>query len=149
MARFKFKLQAVLENRKFLEENAENELALAQSELAKRQKVLEECRNEIKELKRAQKKKLSGGALNVNELVSLLEYSSVLSIRETNLIETIKQAELEVESRKEALIIARQNREALDKIREREHIKWRKSQLKAEQKLLDEMAIGIFRRKDA
>lgn len=149
MARFRFKLQSVLENRIFLEESAENELAQAQAQLRKAEENLAECRRKAAEADKLQKKKLAGGTINVQELVVLLEYSVALSQQAEQLKELVKRAQQMVEAKKEALLEARQAREALDKVREREFMSWQKRVLKLEQKLLDEMAIGIYRRHEA
>lgn len=144
--KFRFRLQAVLDNRAFLQEQAENEMAIAVAELNKLVEKLEENRL-LQENAESENRKRMIGKIDVAALTLSLSYMGDLQNREEAIRRDMGKAEKVVEEKRQLLIEARQNKEALEKLKERDFIQWRKEMLYEEQKNLDEMALAIYRRK--
>jgi flagellar FliJ protein len=145
---FHFNLQSVLDHKTHLEE-------LAQHDLAARQAVLTQCEERLawlgEELKRAQaklKKKDTKG-VTANEFVMANEYSTVLRLQALAQKAKIPMLQADVEQARLKLVEATKERKALELLKEKHKARFLRQELLAEQRILDEVAITAFSRRES
>lgn len=137
--KFVFKLQAVLNLKKQIEDNVKNELGKAAQELRRQIKILEDIEIERDEYIRDIKSQFTSGT-SVGKLKNYNIYVSLLKDKMIYQKNNIKNAECSVDKYREQLIIAVQERKMMEKLREKKHEEYLKEQQKDEQKLIDEIA---------
>lgn len=137
MAKFIFRLEAVLNVKRQQEENIKNELGKAIQRLeTEKQKLagFERSKEEIiSEFNRKTKK---------TTVHKLIEFNSYLSLLKTNIIhqkERVNKAALDVDKIREELVKAVQERKILEKLKEKKHDEYLIEQKKLEQKTNDEI----------
>ncbi len=137
MRRFEFSLQKVLDYRQRREEQAIRAFAEAQAQLMHEQAVLHKLLIEREEcLRRSHRRQhLAVDLLDVEQT-----YLSALEERIELQRERVAEAERVVEEKREALIEAQRERKALERLREKHYEQWRQEMLRAEQKVLDDLA---------
>ena len=143
---FKFRLHSVLEHRRHLEE-------LARHEFARRLGALRQSQNHLAWLDqehfrvRAEFNQRQKKGIPTNDLVLVNEYLTVLRLQA--LRERARQNILtqEVDKARAKLVEATRARKVLDTLRERHLAAYQRAQLLAEQRLLDEVAVGAHRRR--
>ncbi len=131
MARFRFRLQKVLEARRAFEDNAKRELGSAQRELTRQRRIrdnlITERRDFLVEMSERRKHRLPA-QLYVEDIQ--YEWQLRLRIREQR--NEVKKAERTVEQKREALVKAMKERKMMEKLRER-HWERFKEKVKAEE----------------
>ncbi|HOT63394.1 MAG TPA: flagellar export protein FliJ [Treponemataceae bacterium] len=142
MRRFSFSLQRLLSLREFREREAEIALGKA---VAERDRVQIELDDVAARRVRAVLDRRAG--LSVNELMAIENYVKRLDVRKEELLVDLAAAEAVVETRREAYISARRDREVISKLRERKTEEWRKERLAEEAAVLDDIA-GAARSRD-
>jgi flagellar FliJ protein len=139
LAKFVFKLQAVLNLKKQIEDSVKNELGKAVQELKRQIKILEDIETEREEYIRDVKSQFTSGT-SVAKLKQYNLYISLLKEKMDHQKNNIKIAQQSVDNYREQLIIAVQERKMMEKLRENKYEEYLKEQQKEEQKLLDEIA---------
>lgn len=136
MARFKFHLEPVLRQRAAREDEAEQALALAYNEYKSRCAVLQDTKQRLEEALVPDEKKL-----DIFENMHLSFYLESLSEKITCQEKDVNYAANIVErSRKEA-VRARQDRQVLEKLKEKHLQKYKREEESREQKVVDELAL--------
>jgi flagellar FliJ protein len=137
MRRFEFSLQKVLDYRRRREEQAIRAFAQAQAQLLHEQAVLHRLLVEREEcLRRSHRRqRLTMELLDVEQT-----YLTTLERRIEAQRERVAEVEKVLEERRQALIEARRERKALERLREKHYEQWRQETLRTEQKALDELA---------
>jgi flagellar FliJ protein len=137
MAKFVFRLEAVLNVKRQQEENIKNELGKAMQRLeAEKQKLsrLERSKEEIiAEFNNKAKK------TTVHKLIEFNAYLSLLKSNISRQKERVNKAELDVDKIREELVKAVQERKILEKLKEKKHDEYLIEQKKLEQKTNDEI----------
>ncbi|WP_010249098.1 flagellar export protein FliJ [Acetivibrio cellulolyticus] len=139
MGKFVFKLQAVLNLKKQIENNAKNELGKAVQELERQKNILKEIEAERDEYIGEINSKSSSG-ISIGKLKEYSSYISLLKDRIEHQKNNIKRAQKSVDKYREQLIIAVQERKMMEKLREKKYEEYMKEQQKEEQKVIDEIA---------
>ena len=140
MARFQFRLKALLAVRKATRDERSVELANAQAEasqLKERRVVFERELGSQQELIRAE---TSPGRIEIDSLVTAHRYDLVLRQELSVLSEQEHMLSVEIERRREALVAADREVRVLEKLCERQHDQFREQQALVEMKQLDEVA---------
>jgi len=139
LGKFNFKLQAVLNLKKQIENNMKNELGKAVQELERQKRILMEIERERDEyITEINRQSTSGVA--VGRLKEYGLYISLLNKKADNQKNNIKIAQESVDKYRERLIIAMQERKMMEKFKEKKFEEYYKEQQKLEQKLIDEIA---------
>lgn len=137
MARFNFKLQALLKVKTQIEDNLKNELGKAirrlEEEKAKLRRLEFERSRYIFEFNEKSRK------TTVNSLIKFNSYISLLASKILYQKENINLAEQNVDKVREELIKIVKEREILDKLKEKKYEAYLFEQLKDEQRLNDEL----------
>jgi flagellar FliJ protein len=138
MAGYNFKLQKLLDYKISIEEQKKNELSLAIKRLEEEKGVLEELLNKQKEMDSKFQKKTSEG-IEVNELKLLVNYIDYYKRRIKSQMINIKMAEDYMESCRDELIKASQEKKMMEKLKEIDYGKYLYSEQKKEEKLVDDL----------
>jgi flagellar FliJ protein len=138
MAGYNFKLQKLLDYKISIEEQKKNELSLAIKRLEEEKGVLEELLNKQKEMDSKFQKKTSEG-IEVNELKLLVNYIDYYKRRIKSQRINIRMAEDYLESCRDELIKASQEKKMMEKLKEIDYEKYLYSEQKKEEKLVDDL----------
>ncbi len=145
---FVFRLQTVLDHRLHLED-------LALNELAKHLKAQQDCESQIawmnEELKRARQELTEKEArgIRAQDYILANEYVTVIRLQTMREQSRLPLLRLNTEQARAKLIEATRARKVLETLKDRHRAQWEREQLALEQKLLDEVAVGRFARRQA
>lgn len=138
MAKFVFKLQTLLNVKKQMEENMKNELGKAIRSLEDEKRTYCEIEGEREEVIRQVGSESSKG-IKVEKIKEYTAYISHLKIKLERQQENINVAADIVDKYREQLIQVMQEREMLDKLREKRFEEFTRELIKDEQKVSDEI----------
>lgn len=145
---FVFRLETVLDHRRHLED-------LALNELARRLKAQQDCESQIvwmhEELKRARQELTEREArgIRAQDYILANEYLTVIRLQAMREQSRLPLLRLETDQARAKLIEATRARKVLETLKDRHRAQWERQQLALEQKLLDEVAVGRFARRQA
>lgn len=148
MAKFRFPLQKVMQHRKTLENLAQKDFEVAQSELNAQIAILEEM-DSAKTVAREQAfRRQSEGGTASPALVQVAEFLKGQDIRMERQREKIKECESLVENLREILRQKAIDYKIIEGLKDRKKQEFKLDQKKREQKLVDEMNVMRFRPED-
>lgn len=142
--KFKFTLQALLDHRIRLEEDAKNEWLKAQSIVLQKEEAHRRIGQEVlaaRELRGAWS--FSSGEDLMNR--QFLFEDSLRRLEEAR--QDMEACRKIVQEKKEAMILASQNRKAMDILHDKQKEEFKREQNKKEQKFLDELGTSLSSRK--
>lgn len=138
MAKFIFKLQSILNLRQQMEDSAKNELAKARKKLEREKRILKGLEdNEYNSMKEIANRSVRG--IRVDEIKKMNLYLSSLRIQIGIQKENVNCARGNVDKVREELVKRVQEREMLDKLKERKYEEYFIELSRQEQKLNDEI----------
>lgn len=140
MARFNFRLSTLQKLREAHRDEMRSKLAeayQAEQMLAER---IQQVHDEVAELQNSQRIRLSDSTTNMNQLLDTQRYQAVLRTQIATMNGQSKMLADEVEKRRQALVEADQQVRVLEKLYERQFEAHQKETLRAEDKVLDEIA---------
>jgi len=143
---YKFSLGAVLNHRKFLEENLQKELGALKRALADEKKKLADLKN-ARQQSSAELLQKQQKAMTVSENLLYIRFIEQLfeRLKKQNL--KVCEAEQIVESKREDLVEAVKKRKAMEILKEKGLKKYNQKLLLDEQNFMNEMASVRFKRK--
>ncbi len=147
MRRFQFRLQAVLNHRKTLEEQREREFGEAQFRLQRAEMRYKELEQEYLSL--ASVRHSNNQRLDIQGTIAREHYIASLKFRMEKVEREIDAAKIVAEEAKELLVKARQDREAVSKIQEKALYEYQRENLRLDQEAFDEMATVRYVRQNA
>ncbi len=139
---FSFKLQKVLDYKQALEEEKKQQLG----EAFRGQHHAKTLLTQYKEEKQAVQQPLNG-PIDLNSLVHTHHYLNVLEQQIVSQAQRLSSAENMVKEKRVELVSAMQERQVLDKLKERQQERYVYEFNSKQQKLLDEVATASFVRK--
>lgn len=143
MRQFIFRLQRLLEQRA----EQEKRMAVALSTALDRASEARDAQETLDEVRRASREQLvaahsgnvtAGQLQNIGFLLEQLDEYVTIASQES------QQAEAKAEEAREELVIAHQAKAALDRLRERRHVEWVRTDTMLDQRALDEFALSRF-----
>lgn len=140
MRRFKFRLQTVLNHRETIERLREQDFATASGILRTLEAKLEALREEFRRILQGRPGSKSGEAFDPSVILDRERYLKTLEIAIAEAESRVSKARVVVEQTRQELVRARQAREAVTRLREKEHAAYLAEQLREEQTRLDEIA---------
>ena len=145
---FVFRLERVLSVRRIQEETAQQRQAEARSELLRSQGVLEEACARLRRAQedldeRKRRDDLTSEALHLHSLHVAGQRQAIERAREA-----VSAASKHLEEAREALLEAHRAREALERLREREEITWKRREARQEARAVDEIAVSRHRARE-
>lgn len=138
MAKFHFKLESILRLKHQMEDNLKNELGKAKRKLDREERILGRLKSEEEECIRDFNAKTSQKT-TAKKLKEHNTYISVIRKRIELQKENVNQARLNVDKVRGELIKIVQEREMLEKLKEKKYAEFIKERNKEEQKLNDEV----------
>jgi len=143
VAGFKFRLEPVLRQRAEKEARAEQALAVARNEYEKRLCLLEETRQRLETVS------LGAGLdeMNVLEEMHLSFYRVSLNRKIKSQEQSVKQAGANVDKKRGAAVTARQEKQMMEKLREKHLYRHLREEAGREQKETDELSLYAHQRK--
>jgi len=144
MATFRFRLATLLRLREVTRDERRRQLAEAQRAEA----VLRERRTQLQTEQQGLKDetaKFSTGRVDVDRVLSIQRYETVLQIEVASNAEQLRQVETEVERRRLILVAADRDVQVLEKLRETQKDRFRIEQERKDLKQMDEIAARVTR----
>lgn len=146
MAKFKYRMQSILEVKKKLEEQAKNEFAAARAALNEEEDKLEQLKN-CKEAYEEEGRALREDTLNIMDIIenkeALLRMDEFIADQQLN----VERAEDRMEETRLALQNAMQESKTQEKLREKAFEQFMKEENKRESKEIDELVSYTYGRK--
>ena len=136
---YTFKLEPLLNHRRYQEEVLQKELAELKSRLEKEKEKLRDLRKRKRDyLQQLQKKQKAGRP--ASEIQLYLHFVDYLSIKVDERNRLVRNAEQKVNTKRKDLIEAMKKRKTLDKLKEKDLQAHQKKWLKKERDFMDEVA---------
>lgn len=146
MAKFKYRMQSILEVKKKLEEQAKNEFAAARAALNEEEEKLEQLKKR-KEAYEEEGRALREDTLNIMDIIenkeALLRMDEFIADQQLN----VERAEDRMEEARLALQTAMQESKTQDKLREKAFEQFMKDENARESKEIDELVSYTYGRK--
>lgn len=148
MAKFRFNLQAVLNHRQILEEQAQRDLGEA---MQQRVRLLNSIREQQETIQQSKQNLGEGlrGRVDLDSIGRFAAYAGQVRIRAHHLVQELAVAEKQIEARRDALLQATKARKALELLRDRQLAQWKQDGERKEAAALDEFAAQSFIRRQA
>ncbi|HBC93796.1 MAG TPA: flagellar export protein FliJ [Pelotomaculum sp.] len=143
MAKFQFRLEPVLKQRAAKEVSAEQALALARKEYNRCLTLLENTRQSLQALEATRRDELDYFEIR-QHFFYRVSVNEKIKIQEKG----VSEAGLIVEHKRDEAVQARQERQALDKLKEQCLQNYRREMADREQKEVDELSLSIYHRRD-
>ena len=143
---YRFKLEALLNQRRHQEEICQKELARSQRKLADEQEKL----NRTKQLKRENILKLQARqkeSISVSDIILYMNYIAQLSKKIEDQVPCVRQAAKKVSQKRNELISIMKKRKTLEKLKEKDWLAYQKKMMLDERKFMDEVASTRHARK--
>lgn len=145
MRRFQFRLQAVLNHRQAIVEQCEREFGEAQARVQQAEKRLKTLEQEYFATSRTTQSQ----RIDINAQIAREQYIATLKIRMERVQSEIDAAKIIAEEARQNLVKAKQDHEAVTKIREKALTEYQRETLRLDQEAFDEMATVRFVRQTA
>jgi flagellar FliJ protein len=142
MARFVFKLEGVLRHRERIEQNRQRDLAVVHAEMVKLQGELRAFNSEVQRNISAVRTQLVG-KLDMSYLAAHRRYMLGMQRKVHDLAQRMAAQQQKVDEARRALIEATRQKKILEKLRERQEIRWRGEQNRREASALDELTTQL------
>ncbi len=143
---YQFKLQPVLDHRKFLEDDLKKRLAEIKTKLLSALERLDAMKRKEMITNQTLAEEQANG-LSSAQVVAYHQYLKVLSERIVEQAREAEKIEAQVSTVQKEMIEAVKKRKILEKLKEQGLERYRKSMLAQETKFIDEIAINQFVRK--
>lgn len=145
IAKFQFRLEPVLKQRAAREVAAEQALALAHKEYNQRLTLLENTRRRLK----AALEGAGKDRVDYFEIRQILFYRASINEKIKIQEKGVSEAGLIVEHKRDEAVQARQERQALDKLKEQYLQNYRREMANREQKEVDELSGNAYQRRSS
>lgn len=145
--RFEFRLERVREMREKAEDEAKEQLATALAERERWVQERDEASRSLVRARRAQRSAAVGGGISIAEMMAHQSFLERTERTEKAVEMDLSRQEQEVAARRAALVRAAQERQVLDKLREKAERTHRAGLARAEAAMIDELALNAHRRR--
>lgn len=143
MARFVFRLRAVLKQRRWIERRRQRELAAAQLAVQQALAELAQLQQEVRDANDFARQSLAPGRVNVGLLVQHRLYLAAAGQRMQDVARRIELARQEVSAAQQRLTEAARQRRLIELLRDRQLQHWKAEQDRRELAALDEAGTQI------
>ena len=143
MAKFVFRLEVVLKQRKRAEQQAQRELALRQATLVQAQNELKQLDEQVKAATESVRQNHLTGVLDLNFLAAHRRFLNAMQRKGMGIVQRIAVAQKQVDDARAVLAEAAKQRKAIERLREVQHERWRQEQSRRDLAQLDEIGSQI------
>ncbi len=148
MPKSRFRLASVLDYREQVVDLRQQELARLENELLKEQETLARLRASITALSQDIKSAQQGGALDPGDLMFKFQHLRRLGEQEQRQIARLAEVSERVEAKRTELREAMQDKQVLEKLKERQLAQQRVEENSEESQLMDEIGVMRFLRNE-
>jgi flagellar export protein FliJ len=141
MAKFVFKLEAVLKQRKWQEQECQRELDVKQRALAELEGTLKRLNEQVQSSNEDVRRNRLVGALDMSFLAAHRRFLAAMQRQAIEVIQRMALAQKQVVEAQGLLAEASKRRKVIEKLRENHHARWRKEQ--ARRQLIEQDEIGM------
>lgn len=143
MAEFLFKLEAVLQQRRTIEDQCQRDLAKV---LRQRMILLDQLRAMQSTITQSKTDLRDGlvGTVDMDRVSHFARYTGQTAIRAQAIVTKLASIERQANTARNHLIAATQARKAIERLREKQHRKWKTEQDRREAAMLDEIGVGQY-----
>jgi flagellar FliJ protein len=143
MPRFVFQFDAVLRHRKTLEEQRQRELALAQREMTKLEAQLREIDDTTRGVSTDVRDNRLTGTLDMSFLAAHRRYVLAMQRKAIVIAQKMAQQQQVVDAARRALTEAAKQRKIMEKLKERQHERWKSEESRRQLEELDEVRMRL------
>jgi flagellar FliJ protein len=143
MARFVFRLETVLRQRKRAEQEAQRELAHRQAKLVGLQNDLQSLDQALRKASEDVRDNHLTGTLDLNFLTAHRRFVNAMQRQGLNLVQKIASAQRSVDEARGLLAEAAKQRKVIEKLREKQFARWNDEQARKETAAMDEIGSQI------
>jgi flagellar FliJ protein len=143
MARFIFQLDPVLRHRETMEQQRQRELALVEGELARMDAELRAIDAAAKGVSAEVRESKLTGTLDMAFIAAHRRYVLAMQRKAVALAQRMATQQQLVDSARKALAEAAKQRKILEKLRERQHDRWKAAQQRREMADLDDVSVQL------
>lgn len=147
MAKFKFKMQKLLDVKDKIKDKKEGEFASARKKLNIEKKKKEEVLKKIDEYMNLSRQ-ASESNLSLKKLMEFKNYINFLCEKKEKIQQKINEKQKNVDIKKEELLEAVKERDILKKLKEKKLIKFKENEKKLEQSRTDEIISYKYNKQD-
>lgn len=140
MAKFHFRLATLQKLRELHRDELRAKLAQAVQANQILEEQLAHVETEIKDLQNLRRQSVQSSQVNVDPLLEAQRYHNVLLSQQATMHEQSRLLLAEIERRRQSVVEADRQVKVLEKLHERQCEEYRRSELRAETKVLDEVA---------
>ncbi|WP_407399310.1 flagellar export protein FliJ [Treponema sp.] len=139
MKKFQFKMQKILDLRKFEQQQAEAELGKANAEVSRIQRELDSIA-----MKRVKTAKENSGQTDFMILSQMDRFFTGLDIQKEKFLEEMVQAQLVADEKRAVVLECMKKTKALEKLREKHLNKWKKEMQEQEEIIVDDVMTSRY-----
>jgi flagellar protein FliJ len=143
MARFAFKLEAVLRHRRFVEDQRQGELGVVQREMVRLQTELRALNESVSSVGDDLRANRLTGRLDLHFLAAHRRYTQAMQRKGVALVQEMAKQQREVERAQAALAEAVKQRKIVEKLKERQRERWLVDQGRREAAQTDEVGTQL------
>jgi flagellar protein FliJ len=143
MAKFTFKLQALLRHRKNLEHDRQRELAEVQKQFVALQNELKEMNDQVTQATLDVRNTKLVGTLDLNYLAAHRRFTTAMQRKAMTLVQRMALVQRDVEAAQTALAEAAKQRKIVEKLREKQFERWQVDAARKETTELDEVGMQL------
>lgn len=143
MAKFVFQLDGVLRQREHVEQERQRELALVQAQMTRLQDELRALNDAVTTSTSDVRDNRLVGRLDLNFLTAHRRYMLAMQRKGTELVQKMALVQRQVVEAQQALAAAAKDRKAIEKLKEKQHQRWRDEQNRRDQMQQDEVSMQM------
>lgn len=138
MAQFKFPLSSVLKHRERIEQEKQRDLAAIESQMREQQAALDRLNRTVQENVENLKKNRLIGPLDLTYLTAHRRYMLGAQRQATTIAQRMSLIQRQIDDARAALVEAAKQRKILEKLQERQKLRWSEDQARREVAELDD-----------
>ena len=143
MAKFVFKLEGVLRQRKHVEEQRQRELAVIRGEMAQLEAELNALNAQVTAASADVRDNRLIGKLDMSFLAAHRRFLLAMQRRGLTMMQKMALVQRQIEEAQANLAEAAKQRKAIEKLREKQHQRWVEESNRKEQALMDEISMQM------
>jgi flagellar FliJ protein len=143
MAKFVFRLEGVLKQRRFEERQRQRELALRQAHLSELQLRLKQLNDEVQDANRDMRDNRLTGKIDLAFLAAHRRFLAAMQRGAVEIVQRMALAQKQVDEAMAQLAEAAKARKAIEKLREKQFERWKADQDRRETNELDEVSMQL------
>ena len=140
MASPSFRLETLLKRRRLARNQRQTEVARAQQTKGVLEEQMMQLKTEFEETHQHVRQNAGPGEVDIEAVLAANQQQMILKAEQSLVDERRQQLQIEIECRTEALSVADRDVKTLEKLQEKQYEKYRREQIKRNQRQIDEIA---------